>query len=82
MNTFKAAVAAIMLAVSFAGSVAAGPREDAAAANLRSCMQRAVVSLDDKVSDVRSWVRWSAIVTRRRMPSPRASNFVVTLESR
>ena len=31
-RTFKAAVAALMLAVGFAGSVAAGPFEDAAAA--------------------------------------------------
>jgi hypothetical protein len=31
-RTFKATVAALMLAVSFAGSVAAGPFEDAAAA--------------------------------------------------
>jgi hypothetical protein len=55
-RTFKAAVAAFILAVSFAGPVAAGPLEDGAAANLRSCMQRAVVSLDDKVSDVRIFV--------------------------
>jgi uncharacterized protein len=32
IRTFKAAVAALMLAVSLAGSVAAGPAEDAAAA--------------------------------------------------
>jgi hypothetical protein len=31
-RTFKAAVAALMLAVGFAGSVAAGPFEDATAA--------------------------------------------------
>jgi uncharacterized protein len=31
-RTFKAAAAALMLAVSFAGSIAAGPREDAGAA--------------------------------------------------
>jgi TPR repeat protein len=35
-RTFKATVAALTLAVSFAGSVAAGPYEDAAAAYARS----------------------------------------------
>jgi hypothetical protein len=34
-RTFKAAVAALILAVSFAGSVAAGPFEDAAAAYIK-----------------------------------------------
>jgi hypothetical protein len=55
-RTFKATVAALMLAVGFGSAVDAGPVEDATAANLRSCMQRAVLSLDDKVSDVRSFV--------------------------